>query len=162
MNITQTGAAAVLALAVILGGCETGPGLAERIREKGAVFAGLTPDQRGKIEQGIVEVGFTADMVYLALGPPRRVEVKTLPEGRAALWSYEVWVAPELTGLLGYDNPGQAGRARSSSRTYGNVPRCSGGGAGPEPSLDALPEMTTETLHVLLLNDVVVRLQVER
>lgn len=162
MNIKHAGLAAALALAVVGGGCETASGLAERVREKRTVFSGLTPEQRGKIEQGVIEVGFTADMVYLALGQPRRIEEKTLPEGRVALWSYETFLAPNSMSLLGYNNAGQAGRTRSSSQTYGNAPRSSGGGSGPEPSVDALPDMATETLHVLLLNDVVVRLRVER
>ena len=161
MKLKHTGLVAAIALAAVLAGCETGTGLAERIREKGPVFAGLTPEQRSKIEQGMVEVGFTADMVYLALGHPRRIEEKTLPEGRVALWSYETLRAPGSMHLLGYNNAGQAGRTRSSSQTYANAPRSSGG-SGPEPSLDALPDMVAETLHVLLLNGAVVRLQVER
>lgn len=162
MKLKHTGLVAAIALAALLGGCETDTGLAERVREKGTVFAGLTPEQRSKIEQGMVEVGFTADMTYLALGHPRRIETKTLPEGRVALWSYETLRAPGSMHLLGYNNAGQAGRTRSSSQTSANAPRSSGGGSGPEPSVDALPDMVAETLHVLLLNDVVVRLQVER
>ena len=55
------------AVALLTAGCETS-GVSARITEKAAVYNALPPEQQEMIRQGEIEVGFTADMVYLSLG----------------------------------------------------------------------------------------------
>ncbi len=52
----------------LLAGCQT---VDTRIKEKPEVFASLDKAVQDKIKQGIIEIGYTPDMVWLALGAPR-------------------------------------------------------------------------------------------
>ena len=81
------GAAILLSLIVI--GCESDGGIAARTQEKSAVYATLTISQKRYIEKGVIDTGFTADMVYMAMGHPTKIETKEFPQGRAELWTYE-------------------------------------------------------------------------
>lgn len=79
---------AALLAALLLSGCET-TSISTRIEEKSAVFAQLTPEEQENIRQGVVELGYTADMVYMALGKPTRVETKDTPDGPIGLWTFD-------------------------------------------------------------------------
>ena len=59
-----------------------------RIQDKAAVYAQLTPELQTKVTKGVIEVGYTSDMVYLALGAPSKKKEKTATEGTVELWSY--------------------------------------------------------------------------
>lgn len=80
-------AAAALA-AVFFAGCETDGGIEARTREKSAVYATLKLSEKRFIGKGIIAIGFTPDMVYMAMGHPSKVESKEYPEGRRELWTY--------------------------------------------------------------------------
>ncbi|HXA13520.1 MAG TPA: hypothetical protein VNW23_00210, partial [Opitutaceae bacterium] len=66
-----------------LAGCNS---IGSRIREKQAVFNGLDPQTQAKIRQGVIAVGYTTDMVYIALGPPGERQQKAIPEGDETIW----------------------------------------------------------------------------
>lgn len=73
-----------LALA-LLAGCNSP---SARLRERPAAAAALDPATRSKIDQRIVEPGFTPEMVYLALGrpsSPARVDISATRDGT---WTY--------------------------------------------------------------------------
>jgi outer membrane protein assembly factor BamE (lipoprotein component of BamABCDE complex) len=74
-----------LVLALALAGCST---VDSRIKEKPAVFAQLDPVIQSKIKQGIIDVGFTPDMVYIALGRPDEAREIVTPGGRETVWTY--------------------------------------------------------------------------
>ncbi len=80
---------AALALALFVTGCESDGGITARTQEKSAVYATLTVSQKRYIEKGVIDTGFTTDMVYMAMGHPTKVETKAFPQGRAELWTYE-------------------------------------------------------------------------
>jgi hypothetical protein len=79
--------ATVTLLAFIFTGCES-TNIAGRIREKPDVYAKLQPAEKEKIDHGVVALGFDADMVYLAMGHPSKVEPVEGSDGRAELWTY--------------------------------------------------------------------------
>lgn len=79
---------AALLLALTLGGCST---IDSRIREKQAVFNRLSPSVQAKLRQGIVEVGYTPDMVYIALGAPDERHEKITDKGEQTLWIYKTY-----------------------------------------------------------------------
>lgn len=158
--------AVLLALiaALALTGCQAGSGPRARIREKSAAFAALPPAQQAKIEKGIVEVGFSQDMVYMALGRPNDVHDVTLPEGRETTWTYRNVIPPQTMNLL-MVNP--TGQTRAQSRPGLQYPSSSsisstGTKGAPAPSVDAIPDPAVETLHVIFLNGVVFELKVAR
>ena len=69
-------------------GCETDGGIAARTREKSAAYATLKISEKRFIDKGIIAIGFTPDMVYMAMGRPSKVESKAYPEGDRELWTY--------------------------------------------------------------------------
>ena len=92
-------AAALLALG--FSGCESTGGIAARTQEKSAVYATLQPWEKKYIGNGTVAVGFTPDMVYMALGRPSRVAARDVPEGHAELWTYS-WSYPNAAAIRGF------------------------------------------------------------
>ena len=63
-----------------MSGCDT---INHRIGEKPDVFNRLDPKAQAEIRQGRVEVGYTPDMVYLALGKPDKIAGST--------WYYKLY-----------------------------------------------------------------------
>ena len=73
-------------LSVALAGCDT---FARRSGEKAAVFAALTPAQREKLKQGVIGIGDTPDMVFIALGRPDEKRETATAGGRETIWIYD-------------------------------------------------------------------------
>ena len=71
--------------ALALAGCST---VQSRIEEKAAVFNALPPDQQANIRQGLVDIGYTPDMVYIAMGKADRVVERATSEGNQTVWVY--------------------------------------------------------------------------
>jgi hypothetical protein len=75
-------------LLLALAGCST---IDTRIREKQDAFNRLDPQAQSKIRQGVVEVGYTEDMVYIALGRPDAQRQKTTLKGDETTWIYKTY-----------------------------------------------------------------------
>jgi outer membrane protein assembly factor BamE (lipoprotein component of BamABCDE complex) len=76
----------ILCLAVFaLGGCST---VNSRIKEKSQVYYSLEAEVRAKIDQGIIDPGFTPDMVYIALGTPDEKRMRRDLDGTSEVWIY--------------------------------------------------------------------------
>ncbi len=89
----------VLALA-LAAGCLSTP--ERRIAQAPAVFAAFPPDVQAKVRRGEVDIGFTPDMVRLALGGPSRVLTRRTGAGEVEVWIYTAYrygtdVQPVLT-----------------------------------------------------------------
>jgi len=83
------GRARVLAAAlVLLAGC-VGP--EARIRRQQALFAQLAPEAQAMIREGRVGLGFSADMVRLAVGEPDRRWTRSDAQGQTEIWSYTAY-----------------------------------------------------------------------
>jgi hypothetical protein len=88
------GLAALLAIAAIaLGACST---TGSRIRSQQELFDSYPPEVQENIRSGIVEVGYTPEMVIMALGEPDE-KLAEKPEGAAA----EVWIYRKSTPGFG-------------------------------------------------------------
>ena len=61
------------ALLLLLSGCGTTDTLAKRIEQHHEVYAGLSAEEKTQIDRGIITVGFSPEMVLMALGRPERV-----------------------------------------------------------------------------------------
>ncbi|HUL53258.1 MAG TPA: hypothetical protein VLT83_07610 [Opitutaceae bacterium] len=124
-------AAALLAFA----GCST---IESRIREKAAVFDQIPPADQARIRQGIIAIGFTPDMVYMALGQPDRIRERTNRGGRETVWRYVayyqryegtypvrnrrfVYWDPRLQAYRFYYEPGYASVYSERPETYNRV-----------------------------------------
>ena len=78
----------VLAGLAFLTGCQT---VESRIKEKPEVFAKLDAPTQDKIKQGIIELGYNQDMVYLALGAPDQKRESVSAAGSATTWIYNTY-----------------------------------------------------------------------
>lgn len=75
----------LLGAVLLLGACST---ISTRIEEKSAVFYSLDPNTRAKITHGDIDLGFTPDMVYIALGKPDVTRERISTNGRTEQWIY--------------------------------------------------------------------------
>lgn len=76
---------ALAALALALTGCST---VESRIQEKSATFSALNPEQQKVLKEGRVEVGFTEEMAYIALGQPDLVRERQTAQGTVKVWTF--------------------------------------------------------------------------
>ncbi|MDB6128016.1 MAG: hypothetical protein JWM35_1912 [Verrucomicrobia bacterium] len=79
----------LLALGIVGAGAGCASGINGRIQEKSEVFSRLPPEAQKNLRDGTIEPGYTADMVYMALGKPSKVKVKDTAQGKVGLWKYE-------------------------------------------------------------------------
>jgi outer membrane protein assembly factor BamE (lipoprotein component of BamABCDE complex) len=78
--------AAAVALAAVLGfGCSTP---ATRIKENPQLFGSFPPDIQANVRAGKIDVGYTKDMVMMALGKPDRIYSRKTEAGSAEVWSF--------------------------------------------------------------------------
>jgi len=63
----------------------------DRIKEKPEVFANVDTATQDKIKQGIIDIGYSEDMVYLALGKPDQKRESANAKGRTVTWIYNTY-----------------------------------------------------------------------
>lgn len=91
---------ATLAGAVCLAGCNS---FQSRAEEKAAVFDTLPPSTQQRLERGVIRVGDTQDLVYIALGYPDETREVTTADGTQPLWIYKTyWQQYEGTAWAGW------------------------------------------------------------
>ena len=78
----------LLGALVLLASCQT---IDDRIKEKPAVFAQVDKATQDKIRQGIIDLGYSEDMVYLALGVPDQKREAVSATGRTVTWIYSTY-----------------------------------------------------------------------
>lgn len=66
-------------------GCDT---FERRSHERASTFASLAPAEQEKLRRGVIEIGNTPDMVYIALGRPDETHETSTAEGRETVWIY--------------------------------------------------------------------------
>ncbi len=76
-----------------LAGCMTPQQTRDRrIANAWPAFSAYSPEIQEQIRQGQVEVGFTRQMVRLALGPADRIYSRKTGDGLTTIWSYTGWI----------------------------------------------------------------------
>ncbi len=76
----------LLLLAAVLGGCASGP--SARIKQDPEAFASFPQDVQENVRAGEIELGYTEEMVEMALGKPNRVTTRERAEGTERVWIY--------------------------------------------------------------------------
>ena len=88
--------APIAAAALALSACNT---VDSRIGKQQALFDSYPPEIQHSIRSGRIEVGYTPEMVAMALGEPdRKVETRT-EDGVAEVWSYRKSVPGFSVGM---------------------------------------------------------------
>jgi len=70
----------------VAAGCVSTP--ADRIKKEPRLFASFPAEIQAKVQKGEVDIGFTKDMVRLALGLPQRINSRTTEAGQTEIWIY--------------------------------------------------------------------------
>jgi hypothetical protein len=84
-----------------LAGCSS---VTDRIKEKPSVYTGLDPATQDKIKQGIIDIGYTEDMVYLALGAPTEKRETVTAAGKTVTWIYSTYYTRyDGDRMIGYE-----------------------------------------------------------
>jgi hypothetical protein len=84
-----------------LAGCQS---VDDRIKQKPDVFASIDKATQDKIKQGIIDLGYTEDMVYLALGAPDQKRESITAAGRSVVWLYNTYYQRyDGTAFVGYE-----------------------------------------------------------
>ena len=83
MNIRS--ALALFPALLLLAGCATPE---RRIEQNRDLFDSLPVADQARIRGGKIDLGFTADMVRIALGEPQRRLIRRTPGGDAEIWLY--------------------------------------------------------------------------
>ena len=90
-----------VAALLLAAGCQT---VETRIRENPQLFASLDPETQAKIRQGIIDIGYTEDMVYLALGAPDQKREARSAAGSQTVWIYNTYFERyDGTRFVGYN-----------------------------------------------------------
>ncbi len=83
-----------------LAGCQS---VESRIKENPEVFASADLATQEKITQGIIDLGYTEDLVYLALGAPDQKRETVNADGKTVTWIYNTYYDRYTgTGFAGY------------------------------------------------------------
>ena len=83
--MTRRAARGIVIGLLILGGCATPEA---RIRRDPERFASFPPEVQESVRKGRIEIGYTRDMVLVALGRPGRMHTRTTAAGTTEIWSY--------------------------------------------------------------------------
>ena len=111
---------AALLCALLLAGCST---VASRIDRNRAAFDRYPPEVQQKIRAGQIAIGFTQDMVRMALGDPDHVYQRTTAAGQSEIWGYSSSSPHFSIGIGGYGGSGNfGGGVGVSTGTYGPMP----------------------------------------
>jgi hypothetical protein len=102
----------IVAMAVLLmAGCAS---VDSRVKDHESAFSSWPADVQQKVRAGKVDMGFTHEMVEVALGKPDRVATRTTDHGQADVWIFAD-KSPRFSIGLG------VGSARGSSAVGGGV-----------------------------------------
>jgi hypothetical protein len=152
-----------------MSGCETSDtnSRLQRIQEKSMAYAVLPPRQQQDIKEGAIEVGYTDDMVYMALGKPGKIV--TSADGAKVMWVYYKYYATATAAqvTLNSTNARNNGHRTAANTPYAGAangpgaPASFSGTGGPVGQSMELPDLASDTLYVFLREGKVVEIQLE-
>ena len=151
-----------LASILVFAGCESS-GVSARIQEKSAVYGALQPWQQRDIQNGVVSVGSTTDIVYMAVGKPSKIV--TSADGAETTWTYNNYYPPSAQSHA-QATLNMAGSANNPTRVENsNSPRGANKSdtstrGSTQSSLD-VAEIPSDTLYVIFRDGVVYQTKLE-
>ena len=102
--------------AAVLVGCQT---VDDRIKDNPVAFSQLDAATQDKVKQGIIDIGFNEDAVYLALGAPDQKRETATANGRTTTWIYNTYYDRyDGTRFAGYNRSLYYDRHLKTYRVY--------------------------------------------
>ncbi len=162
---------ASLVCALFVTGCET-DGLSARKQEKSAVYATLKPWEKSYIDKGVIALGFTPDMVYMAVGNASKVEPVVNADGtKAEMWTFKNYYPSVEANALKYNYNTESHYQPSATQSNGaggqqplgtsrNGGPSIGTTGGPQGTMD-LAELPSYTLWVTFRDGKVVKMKLD-
>ncbi|MDR1010495.1 MAG: hypothetical protein LBM04_05125 [Opitutaceae bacterium] len=145
---TKVTALVLMVAALVVAGCSS-PAI--RIKHNPELFASIPAPEQELIKQGRIGIGFTPDMVKLALGEPDVVARRIDRTGTSEIWRYRSYDSYGA-GFHGYYGWGGPYRYRSWGGWYGGWPGYYGWGwSAPAPLTDHL-RVTLKDGRVIEIN----------
>ena len=103
-------------LALALTACST---VQSRIEEKQHVYNTLDPQTQARIREGLVDVGYTTDMVYMAMGAPSERRERVTEGSHETTWIYSAYYQEyEGSRMVGYRRHVYFDRVHRAYRVY--------------------------------------------
>lgn len=116
-SLRTTLALALTALAG--GGCTTTP-QAERAAERAATFVRLPAAQQADVSRGLVDQGYSLEMVYIALGRPDSIEASA--DGNECRWTYRnFYLSAQVDGRPLYSTRSHHQPGAAAGRVFGST-----------------------------------------
>ncbi len=133
----------VVSAFVLLTGCQLTPvaQTKKRIQEKSEAYSRLTLTQQADVMGGAIQRGNTADMVYLALGKPKKIV--TSADGVKAMWVYEEFYATNSYIASQVNSPSGAGGESNGNGYVTGLVGANGGRGGPSRSTQEIGSQGT-------------------
>ena len=131
-------------LLTLVAGCGTTNTKARRIQENQAAFNQLSPTDQEIVRNGFIKIGFSQEMVYVALENPE----KKIPGPGT---NEETWVYHNFYSSDGQSNmPGQKVVTRYSGSTgaSGSTKQPAGGGKGYNNTFSVEPDYTADQIKI--------------
>lgn len=127
------------------------------------MFAALDPAAQRLIREGLFDVGFRPELVYMALGTPSRRMARETDEGTVETWVYRNFVYANIGAMtLSANTPGSKPYGPIISSSAPGGPSISSTKAGPvQPTIGDGTDAPVGTLHIEFLNGRVIRARVE-
>lgn len=161
-----------LGFALLITGCESDNSSA-RIQEKSAVYATLKPWQKKNIDKGVIAMGFSPDMVYMAIG---NASTKQRQADGSELWVYKTYYPTVAADQMKYSMnteqhfansgnllPGaQGSNAPAGSATSNRNPTSIAKTGGPQGGSMEPADMVSYTLWVTFENGAVTHMKLDQ
>jgi len=134
-----------------------------RIQANAAAFAELDPFTQNLIKQGLFDLGFTRDQVFMALGKPNKATSVETPEGLSETWVFKNFIAGDARNVkFGASSPAQRGPVRAGTNPTAAAGRNTAAVSKPgEPGIDDMVGPALATLYLDLLNGRVISARIE-
>ncbi|MSU23144.1 MAG: hypothetical protein EXS32_04890 [Opitutus sp.] len=139
----------VLLAVALLTGCVSAR--TTRIQENAGLYASLDPLSKKLINDGLINLGFTSEAVYMSLGRPNHIATTETPEGSMETWTYRNYLYGKTRGIT---VPPPGSTTMRQTRTS-STPSSANAGISPSGAIPAAPmatEISDAPLATLLLD----------
>ena len=154
---------AVIVLTLLTAGCHHPR--TTRIQEQAALFQSLDSFSQRLIKSGLVNYGFTPELVYMSLGRPNRVAVEETAQGDVEIWVYKNFLYSTASAAkFGVNNQGtkqQPGPIISSSAPLGGPSLSSTKTSPVQATVTDMNDVPIATLFLEFVDGSVVVVRIE-